>query len=89
MASGWDSKDVIELLQRTLLGLWQEQEYQNKRRDVHPSVKSESASSSEGGIDSGERDRQYGSPEKASGDSPGHADLAVGKREDLSRVGEL
>ncbi len=79
---------VIQLLQGPLLRLGNEQEYHAKRNDVQTAVETKSALNRKGSDHLRPRERQHGGPEEARGDGPGHADFAVGEREDFCRVGE-
>lgn len=81
-------KHIIQLLQRALFRLRQPKENHAESNDVHRSVKAESARHAEGAQLARESDGDDGGPEIVGGDGPGHADLAVGQREDFRGVGE-
>ncbi len=81
-------EDVVQLLERALLGLGDPEEDHDQRRHVQAGVEAERADGVEGEQQARERDGEHSGPEEAGGDGPGHADLAVGEREDLGGVGE-
>ena len=73
-----DREDIIQLLERTLLSLWNKEEDEKESRDVEASVEGEGTDRVESAEDTREGDGEDGSPEEAGGDGPGHADFAVG-----------
>ena len=81
-------EDVIQLLERALLGLRHPEEDHDERGQVQAGVEGERADGVEGAQEAREGDAEHGGPEEARGDGPGHADFAVGEREDLCAVGE-
>ena len=83
-----DGEDVIEFLERPLFGLGNPEKDHDEGGDVEESVKTECALRFQRGEHLRECDGEGGGPEEAGGDGPGHADFAVGKREDFGRVGE-
>ena len=81
-------KDVVKLLQSSLLGLRDKEENHDERADVQPSIEPESTSRSESSENGRERDGEDRGPEETGCDSPAHAYFSVGQREDFSRIGE-
>lgn len=81
-------EDVVQLLEGALLRLGDPEEDHDQRGHVQAGVEAERAHGVEGEQQARERDGEDGGPEEAGRDGPGHADLAVGEREDLGRVGE-
>ena len=85
---GGDGKDIIEFLERTLLGLGNPKENHNQSTHVKACVEAESAGGAKDLQDAREGDGKDSGPEQAGGDGPGHADFAVGKGEDFGGIGE-
>lgn len=83
-----DGEDVVELLERALLGLGHEEEDHDEGDEVEAGVEAEGAGGRHGGQHTWEGDGKDGGPEEASSDGPGHADFAVGEGEDFGGVGE-
>jgi hypothetical protein len=71
----WHRKDIIELLQRALLGLRDKQEDHAKGAYVKSSIETKGARWSHGAEHAWESDGQHRGPEKESGHSPRHTDL--------------
>jgi len=88
VGAGGDGEDVVEFLEGALLGLGDEEEDEHEGGEVEAGVEGEGADGVEGAQDAGEGDGEDGGPEEAGGHGPGHADFAVGEREDFGRVGE-
>ena len=88
MRAGGNTEDVVQLLERALLGLRQEQEDEDQRDDVQRGVEAEGARGRHGQQHPRERQRQDRRPEVVRGHRPTHAHLAMGQREDLGGVGE-
>ena len=82
------SEHIIQLLEGALLGLGHPEEDHDERGHVQGGVEAERADGVEGAEEAREGDAQHGGPEEARGHGPGHADFAVGEREDLCGVGE-
>ena len=81
-------EDVVELLERALLGLRHEQEDHDEGQHVEAGVEAEDADGVHDVKHLGQADGEHGRVEEAGGHGPGHADLAVRQREDLGRIGE-
>ena len=72
---GWDSEDVVQLLERPLLGLWHEQEDHEKGGNVETGVETEGTRDGHSIDHPWEGDGEHSSPEEASCDRPSHTDL--------------
>ena len=71
-------EDVIQLLERALLGLGHPEEDHDQRCHVQAGVEAESADGVKGAEKAREGDAEDGGPEEAGCHGPGHADFAVG-----------
>ncbi len=83
-----DSEDVIEFLERALLGLGHPEEDHDESGDVEEGVESKGTLWSEGFQHLRERDGESARPEETGRHRPGHADFTMGEWEDLGRVRE-
>ena len=83
MSSSWYSEDVVKLLERALLRLWQPKEDHDESDNVKPGIEAESALRCESQKHAREGKGQNRSPEIVRRHCPGHADLSMGEREDL------
>lgn len=83
-----NSKDVVQLLKRTLLGLRQPEEDHSASQSIHTSVETKGTSSTKSAKLAGEGERNDSGPEIVGGNGPGHTNLTMRKREDFGRVGE-
>jgi hypothetical protein len=88
MSTSWDTEDVVQLFQSTLLGLVQEEEDHPEGDKVHGGVEAECTLDAEGLELSREGDGDYRGPEVVGSYGPGHANFSMGEREDFCRVGE-
>lgn len=88
MCSRRNAKHVVQLLESSLLGLWQEQEDEHQSDDVHAGVEPECTLYAEGFQLPRKRERDDGGPEVVGCYSPGHADFSMAEREYFGRVCE-
>lgn len=88
MSTVRDAKDVVELFERLLLGLMDEEEDESQGNEVDASIEAENADSTHSLKHAGECQGEDGCPEVVSGHGPRHADLTVRQGEDLRRIHE-
>ncbi len=73
MSSGWNAKDLIELLEGLALGLGNEEQHAKEADDVPPGVPAERARGREGLQERGPRDCEHEVEEPRGGGGQGHA----------------
>lgn len=88
VCTGGHRKDVVQLLQRALFGLREEEEDHDKGEEVKPRIEAKCALRLESPKHIRERERQDGCPKVVGRDGPSHSDFTVRERKYLCRVGE-
>lgn len=87
-AGGGQSKDPVELFQRTLLGLGNPEQDHKEGNDVETSVETKGTNNVESVKNERECHSQNGGPEQASSNRETHTHLTMRKRVDLGGVSE-
>ena len=81
-------KDIVQLLQRPLLGLRQEEEDQDQGHEVQGGVETEGPLRFHGHEHGGKGEREHRGPEIVGCHGPGHAHFSMREGEDLCRISE-